>query len=106
MLYLCANRQCLSAIEKLCKGLYLLYVDDNVPRIHDISNLIRRFADKLPETVSDECFTFFDQLTGFYLNDRYPEYQQKTGATLSEPSAKLILNKTKELFQWLLTLKP
>jgi HEPN domain-containing protein len=72
----------------------------------DISNLIRRFADKLPETVSDECFTFFDRLTSFYLNDRYPEYQQKIGATLSEPSAKLILNKTKEMFQWLLTLKP
>jgi len=27
---------CQQAIEKLCKGLYLLYIDDNVPRIHDI----------------------------------------------------------------------
>jgi hypothetical protein len=36
-----------------------------------------------------KCFTFFDRLTGFYLNDRYPEYQQKTNATLSESAAKL-----------------
>jgi HEPN domain-containing protein len=97
---------CQQAVEKLCKGLYLLYIDDNVPRIHDISNLVRRFEDKLPETISEDNFKFFDRLTNFYLNDRYPEYQQNISSMVNEQSAKPVLDKTKELFQWLLTLKP
>jgi HEPN domain-containing protein len=97
---------CQQAIEKLCKGLYVLYIDDNVPRIHDISNLVRRFADKLPEAVPEERFTFFDRLTTFYLNDRYPEYQNRIGALVNDQGAKTMLDKTKETFLWLLTLKP
>jgi HEPN domain-containing protein len=97
---------CQQAVEKLCKGLYVLYIDDNVPRIHNISNLVRRFADKLPEVVPEDRFTFFDCLTGYYLNDRYPEYRKRIGALANEQSAKTILDKTKEAFQWLLTLKP
>ena len=42
---------CQQAIEKLCKGLYLLYIDDNVPRIHDINSLLTKFADKLPKQI-------------------------------------------------------
>jgi HEPN domain-containing protein len=97
---------CQQAVEKLCKGLYLLYIDDNVPRIHDISNLIRRFEDKLSETISEDSFNFFDRLTNFYLNDRYPEYQQSISSMVNEQSAKAILDKTKEVFKWLLMLKP
>jgi HEPN domain-containing protein len=97
---------CQQAVEKLCKGLYLLYIDDNVPRIHDISNLVRRFEDKLPETITGEQYNFFDQLTHFYLNDRYPEYQKNISALVNEQAAKAVLDKTRETFQWLLTLKP
>jgi HEPN domain-containing protein len=43
---------CQQAIEKLCKGLYLLYIDDNTPRIHDINDVLDSFADKLPVPVS------------------------------------------------------
>jgi HEPN domain-containing protein len=97
---------CQQAVEKLGKGLYLLYIDDNVPRIHDISNLVRRFEDKLPKTITEERYNFLDQLTHFYLNDRYPEYQQNINALINEQFAKAILDKTRETFQWLLTLKP
>jgi HEPN domain-containing protein len=58
------------------------------------------------EAVPEERFTFFDRLTAFYLNDRYPEYQQRIAALTNEQSAKTMLEKTKETFQWLLTLKP
>jgi HEPN domain-containing protein len=97
---------CQQAVEKICKGLYLLYIDDNVPRIHDISNLVRRFKDKLPEAIPEDAFNFFDRLTHFYLNDRYPEYRQNISNMVDEQSAKAILDKTKEVFKWLLTLKP
>jgi HEPN domain-containing protein len=94
------------AVEKLCKGLYLLCIDDNVPRIHNISNLVRRFENTLSEKIPEETFDFFDRLTNFYLSDRYPEYQQNISSMINEQSAKAILDKTKEVFKWLLTLKP
>jgi HEPN domain-containing protein len=97
---------CQQAVEKLCKGLYLLYIDDNVPRIHDISNLVRRFENTLSEKIPEETFDFFDRLTNFYLNDRYPEYQQNINSMVNEQSARAILDKTKEVFKWLLTLTP
>jgi HEPN domain-containing protein len=97
---------CQQAVEKLCKGLYLLYIDDNVPRIHNISNLIRHFENTLSEKIPEETFNFFDRLTNFYLSDRYPEYQQSISSMVNEQSAKAILKKTKEVFKWLLTLKP
>ena len=64
---------CQQAIEKLIKGLYTLYVDDNVPRLHNINFILERFEDKLPTTISEEKYQFFDTLTKYYLNNRYPE---------------------------------
>jgi HEPN domain-containing protein len=96
---------CQQAVEKICKGLYLLYIDDNVPRIHDISNLVRRFEDKLSEVIPEDVFNFFDRLTHFYLNNRYPEYRQNISGMIDDQSAQAVLDKTKEVFKWLLTLK-
>jgi HEPN domain-containing protein len=97
---------CQQAIEKLSKGLYILYIDDNIPRIHDIAKIINFFVDKLPISVEDDTYTFFERLTSYYLNNRYPEYREKTSSLLNESEAKLILDSTKEAFAWLLTLKP
>jgi HEPN domain-containing protein len=38
---------CQQAIEKLCKGLYVLYVDDNVPHVHTISQILIQFQSEL-----------------------------------------------------------
>ncbi|MCL2721534.1 MAG: HEPN domain-containing protein [Treponema sp.] len=97
---------CQQAIEKLCKGLYLLFLDDNVPYTHDINSLVTRFADKLPDSVSDDRRLFFARLSAFYLNNRYPEYKERLSETLNKKDAKEILGKTKEVFKWLLTMKP
>jgi HEPN domain-containing protein len=97
---------CQQAIEKLVKGLYLLYIDDNVPRIHNISNLISRFADKLSAPVDDKKYKLFERLSSYYLNTRYPEYKELLNKITDENSAKLLLEQSKEVFKWLLTLKP
>jgi len=97
---------CQQSIEKLCKGLYLLYIDDNIPRIHDINSLITKFEDKLPESIGDDKRLLFSRLSAFYLNNRYPEYRERLSASLSKEEAKNILDKSKEVFTWLLTLKP
>ena len=97
---------CQQAIEKLCKGLYLLFLDDNVPMKHDINSLVAKFIDKLPVTINDDKYLLFAKLSAFYLNNRYPGYKEKLSMSLSKEEAKNILDKSKEAFSWLLTLKP
>jgi len=97
---------CQQAIEKLVKGLYILYMDDNVPRIHNIRPLVERFEDKLPVKIPDDNYVFFDKLSDYYLNNRYPEYISKLGSQMKEHDVSPILLQTREVFSWLLTLKP
>jgi HEPN domain-containing protein len=97
---------CQQAIEKLVKGLYILYVDDNVPRTHNIRALVEAIESKLPLGVPQDKYSYFDNLTQYYLNNRYPEYISKLSSLVKESEAKTILSKTKENFAWLLTLKP
>lgn len=96
---------CQQAVEKLAKGLYTVYIDDNIPRIHNIISVIERFEDKLPEPVSEEYRRLFDKLSAFYLNNRYPDFISKLSIQIKETEAKEILTNTKEAFAWLLTLK-
>ena len=97
---------CQQAIEKLCKGLYLIFIDDDVPRVHDINSLVTKFADKLPEPIDDDKRLLFAKLSAFYLNNRYPEYKERLSSSLNEEEARSILDKSKEAFKWLMTLKP
>jgi HEPN domain-containing protein len=57
---------CQQAIEKLVKGLYILYIDDNVPRIHLIASVFDKFADKLSEPLDDKYRELFETLTYFF----------------------------------------
>lgn len=97
---------CQQAVEKLCKGLYVIYVNDEVPRVHSIRHVLNRFSDKLPKAVSDEQYHLFDRLTAFYMEGRYPEYKEKLSALLDKQEAKALLTQTKEVFAWLQTCKP
>jgi HEPN domain-containing protein len=97
---------CQQALEKLVKGLYLLYIDDNVPKIHDIPSLFSRFMDKLPQPVNSEYIKLFRDLSAYYLNTRYPKYKEKLSEVTNEGVAKSFLEQAKEAFKWLLTLKP
>ena len=97
---------CQQAVEKLVKGLYVLYVDDNVPKTHNIRVLIEKFENLLPEAVTDDRYDLFEDLTIHYLNGRYADYKQKMSERLDEQAATSFYNQTKEVFAWLLTLKP
>ena len=97
---------CQQAIEKLCKGLYLLFVDDNVPKIHDINSLISKFEDKVSVPIDENKRILFAKLSAFYLNNRYPEYRERLSTSLTREEAQSVLDNTREAFSWLLTLKP
>jgi HEPN domain-containing protein len=97
---------CEQAVEKLVKGLYVLYVDDNVPKIHTIRQIIKKYESKLPIPVGDDYYKLFDKLTAFYIEGRYADYKQKLSTLIDKREAKNMLAQTKEVFAWLLTLRP
>jgi HEPN domain-containing protein len=97
---------CQQAIEKLVKGLYLLYISDDVPRIHDIPKIVKHFEDRLPEKISENYMVLFDKLSAYYLNNRYPEYKTKLALQTKSSVANEIMTLTEEAYAWLLTMKP
>ena len=97
---------CQQAVEKLVKGLYVLYVDDNVPKTHNIRVLVERFESQLPEPVTEERYNLFEDLTIHYLNGRYTDYKQSLSERLNKQTASDFLKRSKEVFAWLMTLKP
>jgi HEPN domain-containing protein len=97
---------CQQAIEKLVKGLYTVYVDDNVPRIHNIKTIVDRFSDKLQAPVTAEHYQLFNLLSSTYLGNRYPDFMNDVVNTVTEEFASDIFHRTKEAFVWLQTLKP
>ena len=97
---------CQQAIEKQVKGLYIFFVDDNVPRLHDINNIFDRYKDKLPDILTDDRAKLFDTLSQLYLRSRYPDYTSTLASFATRDSAQSIYEKSKEAFEWLLTMKP
>ena len=97
---------CQQALEKLVKGLYLFYVDDNIPRLHDIAVIFGKYSDKLKNQIEDEYLSLFDKLSNFYLRSRYPDYSKILSYQTTKKNSSSVLTKTKEAYKWLLTMKP
>jgi HEPN domain-containing protein len=96
---------CQQAIEKLCKGLYNFYIDDNVPRVHNIRYILSQIETKLSITVTAETYNLIDSLSAYYLNNRYPDFVGQSSIQINKDTATNLLQKTKEVFAWLQTLK-
>jgi HEPN domain-containing protein len=97
---------CQQAIEKLVKGLYTLYVDDEVPRVHNIKALLERFTDSLETPIPEAIMKFAGELSAYYLNNRYPDFMAKLSTQIKETEARQVLAQAEEVFEWLLKLKP
>jgi HEPN domain-containing protein len=81
-------------------------VDDNIPRVHAIRQIVKKYDGKLPASVSVDLYKFFDKLSAFYLEGRYADYKQKLSELVDKKEAKSVLKQTKDVFAWLLTLRP
>ena len=96
---------CQQALEKLCKGLYNFYIDDNVPKNHNIRFILKRIEISLSLTIEPELYQLVDTLSSLYLQNRYPDFSAPPGMHIDKNKAEDLLKKTKEAFAWLLTLK-
>ncbi|MDR1871211.1 MAG: HEPN domain-containing protein [Deltaproteobacteria bacterium] len=96
---------CREAIKKVVNGLYILYNDDHPPYLNT-KKLLLKFSDKLPCTVSDDIYEYFDEIEIFNLFNWYPNSKQDLFFKQNEEKFEPLFQKTKEVFAWLLTLKP
>jgi len=96
---------CQQAIEKICKGLYNFYIDDNIPRVHNIRFILTKIETSLSLAIKPEIYNLIDTLSAHYLNNRYPDFSGAPNTQIDKGKATNILEKTREAFTWLLTLK-
>jgi len=96
---------CQQSIEKLVKGLYTLYVCDEIPRTHNISYLLHKFEDQLKEPVTNSRYDLFEKLRIYYIEGRYTDYKQKLSKSVDEQTARSLMKETGEAFKWLLSMK-
>jgi HEPN domain-containing protein len=55
---------------------------------------------------TEDRLKLFDTLSQFYLRSRYPDYTSALESLVTEEMAQFIYEKSKEAFEWLLTIKP
>ncbi len=108
--YLYVVFMCQQAVEKLVKGLFVLYKGEEPPRTHNIWNIFDRIfdIDKFVEKEKQDAekhFSFFDELLAYYISERYPSYKQKLSQSITKEKATEVLIKTKEVFAWLKSLR-
>jgi HEPN domain-containing protein len=100
--YLYVVFMCQQAIEKLVKGLYVFKLNEEPPRTHNILNIFNKIYSQL---LTDDKALFYEDLLAFYISERYPSYKDKLSESIDQPQAKSILEKTREEFLWLKSLK-
>lgn len=101
------------AIEKLVKGLYVLYIDREPTRTHNIWLIFKGLieVEQLRNLTENQVFVkaqeykpFFSDLLFYYIAERYPDYKQQLSSNITETRAKEVLDKTEEVFLWLQSL--
>jgi len=113
--YLYSVFMCQQAIEKIVKGVFVLYTGEEPVKTHNIAFIFNNLCerDEFRKNVDgedskhhkDEYVPLFVKLLAFYISARYPSYKEKMSAILTNSEAQEILNKTKEAFVWIQSLK-
>lgn len=108
--YLYVAFMCQQAIEKLVKGLFVWYKDEEPPRTHNIYSIYKAiYEDNRSNgewTEQEKKYApFFAQLLAYYISERYPSYKEKLSTTVTREKAVELLSLAREVFQWLQSLK-
>ncbi|MDR1038720.1 MAG: HEPN domain-containing protein [Deltaproteobacteria bacterium] len=105
--YFDAAIKCQQCLEKVSKAIYGLHYDFmDIPRTHNVPRILTLIMKKSDVEVPDGYWDFLDQLSHYYLDNRYPTEMGDTFFLLDNEETEWILEKTKDVFEWMLTLKP
>lgn len=113
--YLYSVFMCQQAVEKIVKGIYVLYTGQEPIKTHNIALVFNNLNDReeFRKHLVDEDFDrrkeeympIFVRLLAFYISARYPAYKEKMTSMLTEEETQEIMDKTKEVFTWVQSLK-
>lgn len=112
--YLYVVFMCQQAIEKLIKGIYILYTEKEADRTHNIARIFNKIFDEKENRrlINDDEFDdkkkkymdFFAELLYYYISERYPSYKEKLSSSISKDRAKSVLDRAEEVFVWIKSL--
>ena len=109
--YVYVTFMCQQTIEKLTKGIYQLFTDNEPPMVHNIWNILKLLKKDvtIEKYLQNEAFdeklieykSFFVELLAYYISGRYPSFKEKISTSIDANRAKRVLNKGIEVFIWL-----
>ena len=109
--YVYVTFMCQQTIEKLTKGIYQLFTDNEPPMVHNIWNILKLLKKDvtIEKYLQNESFdeklieykSFFVELLAYYISGRYPSFKEKISTSIDANRAKRVLNKGIEVFIWL-----
>ncbi len=110
--YLYVAFLCQQAIEKLVKGLYVLYFGAEADRTHNIARIFLKIIsnDEVKSGIEkngikpDIYNDLFAVLLYYYISERYPSYKEKLSSVIDKEKAIDLLRNTEEAFEWLQSL--
>jgi HEPN domain-containing protein len=91
---------CQQAVEKALKAIIVRRTDDLPPRLHNLLRLAEIAGIKMESDRED----FFGELSGYYIQTRYPEEIESLAQTLDREIAQDALDKTGEAIEWLFSM--
>ena len=113
--YLYSVFMCQQAVEKIVKGIYVLYTGEEPVKTHNIALIFNNLCDRDEfrihitdedfDRIKDEFMPIFVRLLAFYISARYPAYKEKLTSILTKVETQEIMDKTKEVFAWVQSLK-
>lgn len=91
---------CHQVIEKTLKAYWCVSRDDDPPYLHDHRKIAQGCG--LYTKMSEEQKNFLALIRDMYIEARYQEYKDAVARSLSRESTAEILDKTKQLYSWIL----
>lgn len=95
--YLWCLFMCHIIVEKLLKALYVKNIETIPPKTHDLLFLAKKIQLPLDTSMAD----FFDLLTTFNINTRYPDYKREFHKKCTREYTQNIIEKVEDVIEWL-----
>jgi HEPN domain-containing protein len=92
---------CQQAVEKALKAVIVRRTGEFPPRVHNLVRLAQ-----VAEIESDgERLRFLGELSGYYIQSRYPEEIKAAGEAITQELAREVLSKTEQTVTWVLSIR-
>ena len=93
---------CQQAVEKALKAVIVKRTSNLPPRIH---NLLR-LAEVAGIEPDQDQVRFLGELSGYYIQSRYPEEIRAEASTMTQELASRVLDKTERTITWVVSILP